>query len=69
MVAVDALDVGHGEIRICKHTALAEGAARLRGRVQVLLVSGLQENETFRSESSTLSGFQVVPEWDEFLLA
>lgn len=56
------------EIRICKQTALAECAARLHDRFQVLLVSGLQKKEIFRPEKNISSGLPVVPEWNELLL-
>lgn len=68
MVVMKAFDVGNCEIRICKQTALTECVARLCERFQVLWVSGLQKNEIGSSERSTLSGFLVVPEWDELLL-
>lgn len=68
MVVMNAFDVENCEILICKQTALTECIARLHERFQVLLVSGLQKNEIFRPERSTLPGLQVVPEWDELLL-
>lgn len=67
MVVMNAFDVGNCEIRICKQTALAVCVARLRERFQVRLVSGLEKNEIFRPERNTLSGFLVIPEWDELL--